>query len=71
MQLTDKEISGVCERARAEGRKMALGDAYEKVFTALKALGYDMSSAGPIGKTIRNVAAADGVQLNNEGIRKE
>jgi hypothetical protein len=50
---------------------MALGDAYEKVFTALKALGYDMSSAGPIGKAVRNVAAADGVQLNDEGIRKE
>jgi hypothetical protein len=71
MQLTDKEISEVCDRARAEGYKTALGDAYENIFNRLKSLGYDMSQDGPIGKAVREVAWNHGLKLNEEGIRTE
>lgn len=69
MQLTDKEIAGVCERARAEGYKTALADLAEAMFNQFKALGYDMSKEGQVGKTVRDIAWTYGVQLNDEGIR--
>ena len=48
---------------------MTAADLAEAMFNQFKALGYDMSKEGQVGKTVRDIAWTYGVQLNDEGIR--